>query len=195
MSTSNAPETAIEVPAAVEAPRQSLVRRLRKDCDGATAIEFAMVSGPFLMLLFGIIAVGLYFFTTFSLENAVEQASRSIRTGQAQQTGWTAADFKTAVCQYVPGHIDCAGKITVNVKSFANPGDITAASIPSCLDAGGNLNAVTDYVPGAANSVVLVMLCYQWDMAKWPWLDLSNMGGNAMLIQATTVFRTEPYSN
>ncbi len=180
---------------AENARRPGLVKRLRKDCDGATAVEFAMVSGPFLMLLFGIIAVGLYFFTTFSLENAVEQASRVIRTGQAQQNGMTAEDFKAAVCQYVPGHIDCAGKITINVRSFANPSDITAAAIPSCLDGGGNLNTVTDFVPGNANSVVLVMLCYQWDMAKWPWLNLSNMGGDAMLIQATTVFRTEPYSN
>jgi len=33
---------------------------LRRDDNGATAIEFAMVSMPFLALLFGIIAVGLF---------------------------------------------------------------------------------------------------------------------------------------
>jgi Flp pilus assembly protein TadG len=45
----------------------------RSDTAGVTAVEFAMVAVPFLMLLFGIITVGLFFFTTFSLENAVER--------------------------------------------------------------------------------------------------------------------------
>ena len=36
------------------------------------------------MMLFGIISVGFYFFTTFTLENAVEKSSRYVRTGQMQ---------------------------------------------------------------------------------------------------------------
>ena len=60
-----------------------------RDERGFTAVEFAMVAMPFLMLLFGTIGIGLFFFTTFSLENAVEQASRQIRTGQAQLAGMT----------------------------------------------------------------------------------------------------------
>ena len=61
------------------------LRRWRRDQSGVTAIEFGIVAMPFMMLLFGIISVCLYFFTKFTMENAVWQAARAIRTGQFQQ--------------------------------------------------------------------------------------------------------------
>jgi Flp pilus assembly protein TadG len=172
-----------------------VMRSFNRNADGTTAIEFAMVGAPFMALLFGIIAVGLYFFTVFSMENAVEQASRIIRTGQAQQTGLTPQQFKDKLCEYVPGHIDCANKVFVNVKSFANSSDITAASLPKCLDGDGNLKTSSDFVPGTQNVVVLVWVCYEWEMAKFPYINLGDMGNGSMLVQATTTFRTEPYTN
>ena len=98
--------------------RPGLLARLRRDENGFTAVEFALVATPFLALLFGIIAVGLYFFVQFSLENAVEQASRMIRTGQAQtrEPPMTTAQFKTEICNRAPSFIDCGGKVRVNVR-------------------------------------------------------------------------------
>ena len=61
------------------------LRRLRADQSGFTAVEFAAVALPFVMLLFGTISVCLFYFTNFTMENAVWQASRAIRTGQFQQ--------------------------------------------------------------------------------------------------------------
>lgn len=180
------------------APRrpQDILSRFRADREGATAIEFAMVALPFLMLLFGIVAVGLYFFTVFTIENAVEQASRLLRTGQAQQAGYTAAQFKSKVCEFVPGHIDCNGKLQVNVLSYADTTNITPESLPTCLSATGQLSTDTNFAPGTASEVVLVWVCYEWELAgKLPFLHLGNMAGGSSLIQATTVFRTEPFDN
>ena len=172
-----------------------LLRRWRRDDRGVTALEFGMVAAPFFMMLFGIIGVGLYFFTTFTLENAVEQASRLLRTGQAQQANMTAAQFKTKVCELVPGHIDCVGKLKVNVKSFDDSDDITPASLPRCLDGSGNLSATNEFTPGGASKVVLVWVCYEWEFAKSiPFLNFSDMNSGSRLIQATTTFRTEPYN-
>lgn len=170
-------------------------RRLKADTKGATAVEFAIVGAPFLMLLFGIIAVGLYFFTVFSLEYAVDQASRVIRTGQAQQSGLTAAQFRQKVCDYLPKHMECSTKVFVNVKSFPNSSDITTASLPKCLNSNGTIKQSGDYVPGDINVVVLVWACYEWTMAKFPWINLGDMANGSRLIQATTTFRTEPYAN
>ena len=167
---------------------------LRRDQSGSTAIEFAMVSFPFLALLFGIIAVGLFFFTTFSLENAVEQASRQLRTGEAQTAGMTKAQFKADVCAPIQSYIDCAGKLRVNVQKY-NVGD--AIVPPTCTDAGGNLtpDAASAYLPGAANQIMLVTACLQWDLAgKIPFLTLSTMGNGAALIMASTTFKIEPYN-
>ena len=173
----------------------NLLARWRSDAQGVTAIEFALVALPFLMLLFGIIAVGLYFFTVFTLENAVEQASRLLRTGQAQQAGYTADQFKAKVCEFVPGHIDCQGKVRVNVLSFPDT-TIAPANLPNCLTETSTLSNVTTYDPGIASEVVLVWACYEWDLAsKLPFLHLGDMANGSSLIQATTVFRTEPYDN
>jgi len=177
-------------------PAGGFLARWRRDSSGTTATEFAMVALPFMMLLFGIIAVGLYFFTTFTLENAVEQAARLLRTGQAQQANYTAQQFKNKVCEFVPGHIDCVGKVQVNVLSFPDTTNITPASLPTCLNNSRQLSGNTQYNPGGASQVVLVWVCYEWELAaKIPFLHLGDMAGGSRLIQATTVFRTEPYDN
>jgi Flp pilus assembly pilin Flp len=64
---------------AVFAPRararaKLLTRRLRGDERGFTAVEFAIVAVPFLLLLIGLISVSLYFFTNFTMESAVLNA-------------------------------------------------------------------------------------------------------------------------
>jgi Flp pilus assembly protein TadG len=170
--------------------------RFWRDENGFTAVEFAMVALPFLMLLFGTIAVGLFFFTTFSLENAVEKASRQIRTGQAQTAGKTTDTFKSDVCALAPSFVNCAGNLRVNVVSSSSFSG-AAASIGSCTDSGGALipDPTPTTVPGAAGDVVLVTVCYEWEMTKvLPFINLGNMAGGSRLIQASTTFRTEPYN-
>lgn len=174
---------------------RTLFARLRRDASGTTAIEFAFVAFPFLALLFAIMGVGIYFFTTFSLENAVEQAGRLIRTGQAQQTGMTSTQFKEKICELAPSFVDCVGKLRVNVLNYPDSEAITPASLPQCLDGGGNLTDLTTYTPGESSEVVLIWVCYEWSLAKSiPWLNLGNMGNGSRLIQAATTFRTEPFN-
>lgn len=174
--------------------RWPLLRRWRDD-SGTTAIEFAMVAGPFLMLLFGIMGVGLFFFTQFSLENAVERTGRLIRTGQVQQGGMTGQQFKEQVCQLAPTFVDCVNKLRVNVLNFPDSAGIAPGTTAQCLDADGNLSDITSYEPGEADQVVLIWVCYEWSMAKnIPYLNLGDMANGSRLIQAATTFRTEPYN-
>lgn len=185
-----------DIAAGGAAPRRaSILARWGKDKDGATALEFAMVALPFFMMLFGIIGIGLYFFTIFAMENAVEQASRLIRTGQAQTVALTASGFKAQVCSLAPGFVDCDNALQVNVKSYADLTQVTAASFPKCLDAGGNLANTSTYSPGGASAIVMVWACYEWTLAaQIPFIRLGDMNNGSLLIQATTIFRTEPYS-
>jgi len=172
-------------------------RRFRKHDDGATAVEFALIAMPFMAMMFGIITIGLYFFITFTLESAVERASRLIRTGQAQtqEPPMTVEQFKQEVCDLAPPFADCAGKIRVNVTEF--PGGFGAITPPSCTNSSGNLvpnPPPGDTVPGAAGTVVLVTVCYEWELAQnMPYLELGKMGNGSALIRASTTFRTEPY--
>src|SRR6185503_7883153 len=102
-----------------------LARRWRKDDSGVTALEFALVAMPFVLLLFGIMSVCLFYFANFSIENAVWQAARAIRTGQMQSSqgaysgATTDADrkqlFKKALYAAAPTFLDCNSKAVVIV--------------------------------------------------------------------------------
>ena len=169
-----------------------LLGKVRKDQSGATAIEFAMVATPFLMLVFGIIQIGLLFFTTFTIEAGMEKAGRLIRTGQSQ--GMTATTFAKCVCSNTASSgtfLDCTNKLRVNVQSFATFAGITP---PAGLN-GGALNNTQVFNAGNGGDVVLVTAFYQWDLGgTLPFLKITNMGGNAYLIQAATTFRNEPFT-
>jgi Flp pilus assembly protein TadG len=184
------------------APALSLCRRWHRDESGASAVEFGMVAMPFVMLLFGIISVCLYFFTNFTLENAVWQTARALRTGQVQQAkgAYSAAAtnedkknaFKLALCALAPTFIDCT-KVVVIVQSNASFGGIVE---PQCATNGVMVDqTAATFDTGNASSVVLVTVCYPWDYGgKLPFIKIGNLQNGAVLLQASVAFRTEPYN-
>jgi len=178
----------------------SVVRWLRNE-RGATAIEFAIVAIPFFMFVLGTIGVGLYFFTTSALEHGVEAAARKIRTGEAQKSNLTVGGFKQLVCQEAGSSIDC-GKLRVLIQHAQNWSGI---SPESCVNSDNNIAQSTgdaddvlyDYT-GGSSEVVLVTLCYEWDLARsFSFLKLGTGadGSGSAVIQAVTAFRVEPYSS
>ena len=145
-------------------------------------------------MLFGIFGLGFFFFTTFTLENAVERAGRLIRTGQVDAVSMNESDFKAKVCARLPVFVDCDNNLRVFVQSF--PDNAPNLTPLSCLQS-GDLTTATAYDPGAADQIVLVTACYKWELSsKLPFIDLGNMGSSGnRLIQAVATFRTEPYSD
>src|SRR5690242_12569352 len=65
----------------IKARFQNFRRRLRRDgSKGSAAIEFAMVAPVFFLLLMGTIEAGIIFFAQSSLQNALNDAARLVRT-------------------------------------------------------------------------------------------------------------------
>jgi Flp pilus assembly protein TadG len=178
------------------------LRRWRTDQSGFTAVEFAIVAMPFLMLLFGTLSVCLFYFTNFTFENAVWQASRGIRTGQLQQGegAYTSLKtdedrkkaFKQALCAKAPSYIDC-NKVVVIAQS--NAGGFGSITQPVCATDGTMIDpSAAQFNPGGASAVVLITACYPWDFGgRLPFFSLNNMKDGSLLIQASVAFRTEPY--
>jgi len=182
-----------------------LLRRFKQNRDGVTAVEFAIVAAPFLAFAFGIIAVGLQFFTINTLDQAVEMASRKIRTGQAQRANMTLGDFKNLVCESGGSYIqrDC-NNVFVHVQNAGNWADIN----PTPCAANGQMTtqvntttAIAD-TAGGGSQVVLVTVCYDWRMPiDLPYLQYILMrpadgvpltsGGS--LIQSVATFRSENF--
>lgn len=172
--------------------RRGFLRLLRKDQSGASAIEFGIVAAPFFALLFALIEVSLVFFGSFTLENAVDNAGRLIRTGQAQEAGMGAEQFKDAVCADVYALFNCTEGVKVEVQNFQ---DFQSITLDDPLD-GGKLKENYPFSMGNGGDVVVVRVFYEWDLtAKMPGVGLGNMANGNRLLAAAATFRNEPFDN
>src|ERR1044072_2920153 len=81
-------------------------RRFARGDDGIAAVEFGIVAAPFLALISPIMETAVVFFASQTLETAVADSARLIMTGQAQQSSFTQAQFKSAVCAKIIGLFD-----------------------------------------------------------------------------------------
>jgi Flp pilus assembly protein TadG len=59
----------------------SLIRNLKKDRDGASAVEFAIVFPVFLLVLFGIICFGAYLTVVHGVQQLTAEAARASIAG------------------------------------------------------------------------------------------------------------------
>ncbi len=180
--------------------------RLRRDEKGATAVEFGLIALPFFMLLLGSLGVSQLYFWTFTAENAVWTASRDMRTGTFQTAasgspyaGLTGDALKTAfrsqICKGTVNYTDCFNNSVVLVQSTVLSGTINQ---PNCTTASNalvaNSDALAAFATGAQEAVVMVTLCYAWAFGgKMPFLPVPKLSNGAYLIQASAVFKTEPY--
>jgi Flp pilus assembly protein TadG len=179
------------------------LRRFRRSSSGATAVEFAMVAGPFFYVLGCICETGLMLFTEYVLQNSVQEAARLVRTGQVMDAAgttvtMTSSDFKLKVCDDVSIIIDCAGKVSVYVNSADTFAALTA-TIPDPVDVGVASNGAAYkvvYTPGAKLKAATVIATYDWDFA-FPFMDfLGNIGdGSKRRLYGLAIFRNEPFGS
>jgi Flp pilus assembly protein TadG len=174
--------------------KSRLLRRFIKSQNGAAAVEFALVAGPFFFVLGSIAETGLMLFSEYVIQNAVQGAAREIRTNQVTFDDGalkkTAAEFKTMFCSSLTSLIDCAGAVTVYVDSDTDFANLKAA-MPDYVAIGSG--GPTSYVPGKPLDAVGVVATYDWDFA-FPFMDfLGNIdGGSKRRLYGIAIFRNEP---
>ena len=166
------------------------VSRFRSDRSGATVVEFAVLAFPFFLLLFAILELALIFYISSAVDNAVSDASRSVRVGQLQDSNTTATaqltTFRSDVCAGLSAFPNCEQKVRVILKrstSGAFSGTLTSAK-DNELDCSG------------PREVVLLRVSYEFGLilpGKWTRLANAPNGSNAHMITSTTAFRNEPF--
>jgi Flp pilus assembly protein TadG len=161
--------------------------------DGAAALEFAIVAAPFIALLLATLQTTLAFFAGQVLESAVNDSSRVILTGSAQNANMTQSGFATAVCGKVQALFDCS-KLMIDVQtanSFANAN----TSMPTLtFDGKGNVTNNWQFQPGNPGDIVVMRVMYEWPVFLGPLgLSLSNESNGNLLLMATAAFKNEPY--
>jgi Flp pilus assembly protein TadG len=166
---------------------------------GAAAVEFALVATPFMMLLFGLFEIMMIFFVQTTMESAISEESRKIKTGQANAgAGITAAAFKAGVCARMMGLVDCNNRLFVMVENQP-----TTGSLPSPITTPSLLASPPYQQNTAAGSIVVVRAFYMWPLMT-PGISSAfknttqtgpngNLGSNNRMLVATSAFRNEPF--
>lgn len=162
---------------------------------GATAVEFALISVPFVTLLFATLELVMVFTVTTVLETATEGAARQIRTGEYQQSVGASKDgFKTMVCNDMLWlQASCASDLYVDVRTFSSFGALALNQPQPGATFDPN---TTCWAPGQPSDIVLVRTYYRWRLFT-PLLNeaLANAPGGVHLLSTTTAFKNEPYND
>jgi Flp pilus assembly protein TadG len=177
-------------------------RNLARDDRGAVAIEFGVLALPFFTVIYAIIETSIVFLAGQMLDSAVQDASRKLRTGQAQTAGWNAATFRNAICGGLYGLFVCDNlKVKVSVVSSFSSATVSNPIDPDCspttpdTECGWTAEFVSPpYDPGSGSSIVLVQAFYKWPtLINLPGFNLETQAGGTRLLSAVRVFRNEPF--
>lgn len=168
---------------------------------GSTIAEFGILAIPFFAIIGAILETSMVFFAGQVLDSAVQDASRRIRTGQAQTAMLNLAGFRDEICDGLYGIFDCS-KLKVRVttlSTFASTDASVSSPIkPSCdpeEDADECWQITETYSPGVGSSIVLVEAYYKWPIiVNFGGFNLANQPDGARLLAAVRVFRNEPFS-
>jgi Flp pilus assembly protein TadG len=168
--------------------------RFLRDRRAATAVEFALVLLPFLMVLMTMINSALVLLAGQVLQTAATTAGRLILTGQAQTANFTATQLKNSICASLTVMFNCSNNLYVDVESFSS---FSTISLPNATNSNGTVNSAGfNYSPGGPNSIVIVRLIYQWPIiAPGLTVGLANSANSTNTLIATVAFKNEPYAS
>ncbi len=189
-------------------------RRVRRNEDGTTAVEFAILAFPLFLLILGILDVSLLLLGNYQLDNAVADVARQIRTGQVQNGGVTLDQFKASICnRLIVFKGNCTDRLFVEVKTFpdfasiqfadpvkeetvtvTNPDGTTTTETKEVFDESveGDFTAGV----GTAGSIVGIRVFYLWEMLVPFVADLlkqNTVNDGLVLLSTAAAFRNEPF--
>ena len=183
--------------------RRALVSFARAD-QGAAAVEFALISVPFIALMLAIFQTAVVLFAAQALESATETAARQIMTGQAQGANLTQAQFRNLICPTASGGVQPGNALPALIDCSKLIIDVRVASSFSSADTSKSIftnPGQAQFSPGGPNTINVVRVLYQLPTY------LSILGGTSNIfgisggattnnvINATAVFQTEPYGS
>lgn len=171
--------------------RPGFMKSFRKNRDGATAVEFAMIAGPFFFFLLALIEIAAVFFAETVIENAVLESARLIRTGQLQGGGGDANAFRDEVCTRIEVVANCDNMV-FEVAVFEDFDGINPT--PPTNDDGSLNGGNMGFDPGDAGEIVMVRVYYAYPLILPNMFgSVANLPDNQRLIMSATVFRNEPF--
>jgi Flp pilus assembly protein TadG len=188
-------------PRALSRRRRTLSARFIGERSAVAAIEFAMVSPILILLILETFQLGLYFYTSATLNYATNAAARQIRVGAVAASSETAAQFKANFCSYLSGAMPCANVIQ---NLYTVPEGISPAGFYAFLNTSQtglappqtNTAIPATFCPGQPGSVIYVQNYYAMPIFSPIWYAVGSQNFNGSVVHfvlATAAFKNEPY--
>lgn len=197
------------------AERVTWLRRLFRSSEGATAIEFAILAIPFLIIVFATFETFIAFTGEQLVANAVDNMGRRIRTGQitfnmGRTTDMKEIEFRREFCRQISIMVACSqteaakpSKLWIDLQQVTNFSDIPTSIPLKATNGGKGHDLDTDklkFTPGGAGKINMFRAYYRWpittDLVRPYISNLQPEGaskGSEFLIVATSAFQNENY--
>jgi Flp pilus assembly protein TadG len=145
-------------------------------------------------MIAAILETALVFLASQILDSAVQDASRLVRTGQAQTANYTAAMFNTAVCNRLFDIFNC-NNLMIKVSVVSNFASATTTTSPLDPTDPTKWTLAPTYNPGVGTNVIMVQVYYKWPIImSFGGFGLATSSDGTRLLSATRVFANEPFS-
>ncbi|MEQ1706292.1 MAG: TadE family protein [Rickettsiales bacterium] len=179
-------------------------KNFASDSDGVTAVEFALITPVFMLLLFGIIEFALVMFVSSVMEGAVAASSRYGKTGYTAAGSSRQEQITSNIATRTAGLLDPA-KITVSTTVYPSFDSISqeepyidtnhnvtrdAGETYTDVNGNGQWDSAGVVGLGNANDIVVYTVYYPW-VINTP--IIGNFFGNTVYISSRTVVKNEPY--
>lgn len=159
---------------------------------GATAIEFALVALPFVMITVAIIEISVMYAANAVMLGATQDAVRAVRTGQVQAISdpdEADALFRQHLCDHIPIRLVDCNAIQFRVEVMDS---FSSANAGITVDEEGNIDDDTDY--GQEEDVMMITVLYYHPMVSpLTAAFFADSPNNTKLLTGVFVFQTEPY--
>lgn len=170
-----------------------VIRRQLKDESGATALEFAIVSLPLLLLILGSLEYGIMFFAGQTLDNFTSQNARQLLTGSIQKQNLSSTAYRSAVCANLPSLFNCSS-LYIDVNTVSAYASANTSSPTIATDKNGNITTGWNYNPGGPGDVIVVRFVYLWPVIGLPYgVTLGPTSNGKVQLLSTVVLKNEPY--
>lgn len=189
--------------------------RLMRSSEGATAIEFAILALPFMMIVFATFETFIAFTGEQLIANAVDTMARKVRTGQIKFSAGGATSnektqFRQAFCDQISVMVTCSAteaatptKLYIDLEQVTNFADIPTG-VPLVATNGGTSydldTSKIKFTPGGAGKINMLRAYYRWpittDLVRPYISNIQPEGassGSEFLIVASTAFQNENY--
>lgn len=191
----------------VPAERSRSLARVRKDVNGVTAVEFALIAPVLLLLIFGIVEVSLIMFAGHILETAAFSAARVGKTGYAESGKSREQTILDALTRKIsalldPTRLSITSRAYDDFSSVSDHEPFVDVNDNGVRDEGENYtdqNGNGQYDqdsgsdgPGSAGEVTVYTISYPWPLFTPMMAELIGTNG-VVILSARAVVKNESY--